>query len=226
MSRAVRVSLGTLIVFCLIMGPVAFAVHQQSKTRNFRVVRPGVLYRGGQMTKDGLKRILNDHGIKTVISLRDGLTSQDREEENFCKSMEINFLRILPSQWGDIGGSVPVDEGVHKFREIMDDPNNFPVLVHCFAGIHRTGAYCAVYRMEYEKWSNGQAISEMKVCGYTKLDEELDILGYLEQYRPRWMTKVETPPPTAEAKEKSKLKKRQGHKPAAKERQKHGRRWS
>jgi tyrosine-protein phosphatase SIW14 len=67
----------------------------------------------------------------------------------------------------------------------MDNPDNYPVLVHCFGGIHRTGAYCAIYRMEYEHWSNAQAIAELRAGGYKDLDDEWDLLGYLEQYRPR-----------------------------------------
>ena len=68
----------------------------------------------------------------------------------------------------------------------MADPANYPVLIHCFAGVHRTGAYCAIYRMEHDHWSNEKAIAELKSCGYVNLDEEWDILGYLEQYRPSW----------------------------------------
>jgi protein tyrosine/serine phosphatase len=205
MSRVIQVSLGSLIVLSFIAAPIALAVHQQAQTRNFRVVRPGVLYRSGQMTKDGLQRILNDYGIKTVINLRDGVTAQDMAEEEFCKSQEITFVRIMPNRWGDVGGSVPVEAGVRQFRAIMSDPSNYPVLVHCFAGIHRTGAYCAIYRMEREHWSNARAIDEMKACGYTNLDEELDILGFMEQYRPTWMPTPQTP--SAETKAKPKAKK-------------------
>jgi protein tyrosine/serine phosphatase len=75
---------------------------------------------------------------------------------------------------------------VRKFREIMADPDNFPVLIHCFAGIHRSGAYCAIYRMEHDHWTNAQAIAELKAHGYDNLDDEWDILGYLEQYCPTW----------------------------------------
>jgi len=58
-------------------------------------------------------------------------------------------------------------------------------LVHCFAGIHRTGAFCAIYRMEYEGWTNAGAIAEMKACGYNTLEDEWDVLGYIEKYQPR-----------------------------------------
>jgi len=194
MSRIVQVAAGSSIVLALIVSPTVLAVRQQAQMRNFRVVRPGVLYRSGQMTKEGLQRAINDYHIKTVISLRDGQSERDRAEEEFCKSEEINFVRILPSRWGDEGGSVPVEAGVQRFREIMNDPHNYPALVHCFAGIHRAGSYCAIYRMEFEHWSNAQAIAEMKECGYCNLDDELDILGFMEQYRPTWMPPVETAP--------------------------------
>jgi len=207
MSRLLSIALGSLIVLALIVSPIVLAVRQQAQTRNFHVVRPGVLYRSGQMTKEGLQRVLNDYHIKTVISLRDGQTQRDRDEEEFCKSEDINFVRILPSRWGDEGGSVPVEAGVERFRALMSDPSNYPVLVHCFAGIHRAGSYCAIYRMEFEHWTNAQAIAEMKACGYSNLDEELDILGFMEQYRPSWMPPVETPATQtapAEVKEKKK----------------------
>ena len=76
------------------------------------------------------------------------------------------------------------DKGVNKFRDIMANPDHRPVLVHCFAGIHRTGVFCAVYRMEFDHWTNDKAIAEMRTCGYDTLDKEPDLLEYLEKYRP------------------------------------------
>lgn len=222
MSRALGLTVGCLVVLAFLVSPVVYAVRQQAQTRNFRVVRPGVLYRSGQMTKAGLQRIIHDYGIKTVVSLRDGQSATDRAEEEFCKSEELNFVRILPSRWGDDGGSVPVEEGVKRFREVLRDPTNYPVLLHCYAGIHRAGSYSAIYRMEFEGWTNAQAIAEMKTCGYSNLDDELDIIGFMEQYRPTWMPKVEneTAVPPVEAKAKPKTKKEHGRRPAAKGRTK------
>jgi hypothetical protein len=77
----------------------------------------------------------------------------------------------------------------------MWDPNNYPVLVHCWAGIHRTGAYCAIYRMEFDHWTNADAIAELKSMGYDTLDKEWDILGYLENYWPSWKGPQPDPAP-------------------------------
>jgi hypothetical protein len=106
-------------------------------------------------------------------------------EELFCRDRGINHVRIRPRLWTLSSGAAPADQGVKRFLSVMDDTANYPVLIHCFAGIHRTGSFCAIYRMEYEGWSNARAIAEMKHCGYRNLDDEPDVLGYLSNYRPR-----------------------------------------
>ena len=73
----------------------------------------------------------------------------------------------------------------------MSDPANYPVLIHCFAGIHRTGAYCAIYHIEQDHWSNDRAIDDLMAHGYYNLAGEEDICGYLHNYRPTWKGKQE-----------------------------------
>jgi protein tyrosine/serine phosphatase len=190
MPRWLRIVFGLFIAALLVGGPTGYAYYRRHESRQFFLVREGVLYRSNQLSLTGLKRVIADDDIKTVITLRDahvpGNPPPDLAEEHYCKAQDINHYRIPPRQWWSVCGTVPAEEGVQKFLQIMDEPRNYPVLLHCFAGCHRTGAYCAIYRMEYEHWSNEKALAEMKACGYINLDEELDILGYLEQYQPRW----------------------------------------
>jgi protein tyrosine/serine phosphatase len=173
-----------LVVACVAL-PVAVALEQGRQTPNFHVVREGALYRGGQMTLFGLKRTISDLGIRTVVSLREGSQRADLAEEEYCRREGIRFVRIPPLSWMGCRGSAAVDAGVDRFLAVLRDPKNRPVLVHCFAGIHRTGGYCAVYRMEMEGWSNERAIAEVKAYGYVNFDNELDIRGYLSTYPAR-----------------------------------------
>jgi protein tyrosine/serine phosphatase len=182
---------GGLAVAGLVVGlPSMQSVHQQRQFRNFRVVEPDKLYRSGQLPLAGLKRLIHERGIRSVVSFRyadhpDALPP-DHAEELFCRAECIRYYRIKPREWSAAGdGAAPAEECVRQFLQICDDPTNYPMLVHCFAGMHRTGAYCAIYRMEYSGWSNCEAMEEMRRLGYRNLDSEEDISTFLTNYVPR-----------------------------------------
>ena len=100
MPRFVSCSLGFFVVALLIGGPWGYAHYRQSHLRNFHAVRQGRLYRSGQMSLTGLKAVVHDHGIKTVITLRDSAYAAepppDRAEENYCLAQGLNYVRISP----------------------------------------------------------------------------------------------------------------------------------
>jgi len=194
MVRALRFLAGALVVAVIVGVPAGYASYRNTHFRSFHVVEPGVLYRSGQMTLTGWERVIHDHGIRTVVTLRDAVVEGDRppdwKEEEYCRKLDIKYVRLRPQAWwSPTGGPVPAEANVKKFLAVMDDPANYPVLVHCFAGVHRTGAYIAVYRMEHDHWDNAAALDELRACGYRHLDDEWDVLGYLENYRPAWKDK-------------------------------------
>jgi tyrosine-protein phosphatase SIW14 len=196
MPRFLQFFFAVLIIALLVGAPVAYGRYRHNRFRNFHVVRDGILYRSGQISAEGLKQIVYDYQIKTVITLRDALvpgdSPPDLADEEWCLKEEINFVRIPPRAWEAADGSVPAARGVAVFLEVMKNPDNYPVLIHCLAGKHRTGAYCAVFRMEYDKWTNQQAIDELKLYGYDNVDEHLDLLSFLEAYRPSWRAESNT----------------------------------
>jgi tyrosine-protein phosphatase SIW14 len=182
--RSLLLCLKLLLVALAILTPVEAARWLCAQTPNVHVVRDGVLYRSGQMSLFGMRRTLHDLGIRTVVNFRYGVQPLDRAEEELCHKEEVTFVRIPPLSWDGVQGTAEVDAGVARFLEVIRNPKNYPILIHCFGGVHRTGAYTAIYRMEREGWSNARAIAEMKAHGYATFEEELDIRGYLTSYRP------------------------------------------
>jgi tyrosine-protein phosphatase SIW14 len=183
--------LGGLVAALLVWGPLAYSSHWMAQYRNFRVVEPDRLYRSGQMSLEAFAATLKEYQIKTVISLRYPADGADRPpdwvEQDYCEKNGIRYVRIRPRVWHENDeGVIPADEPVRQFVEVMDDPSIYPVLIHCFAGKHRTGAFCSIYRMEYQHWSNEEAIQELRSLGYITLDEDKDVQAYLGSYVPRW----------------------------------------
>src|SRR5207302_162263 len=158
--------------------------YRKANFRNFRTVQAGILYRSGQLSRAGLERAIHDYGVRTVITLREskvpGEPQPDEDEEKFCGKEELWYFRLphrastgSPTPWlKGKNGSAAVDPNVAKFLKVVDDPKHHPVLLHCTAGTHRTGAYVAIYRMEYERWSNSDAIAELMAKGYDDIVEQ------------------------------------------------------
>ena len=191
MTRRRKLVFGLTIVALVLAAPLVYSAHRTTCSRNFRVVEDGVLYRSGQLTPEGLERIVRERGIKTIISLRAarvaGRFPPDAWEEQFCAERKLKHVRIVPRVWGaDEKGEVPAEQAVKQFLEVMDKPEYYPVHIHCFAGIHRTGTMCAIFRMVFHRWPAERAINEMQQCGFEPADMVEDIGGFLRGYTPRW----------------------------------------
>ena len=187
--RAAAVT-GAILLAVFVVGVLPYRSHLSTKYRNFRVVEPGVLYCSGQMSASGLASTLDQYGIKTVISLRDlrddGKPSPDSDEVTYCQANGVRHVTLSPAKWASPDGQpAPVEPNISAFLKILDDPASHPVLVHCFAGIHRTGGYVSLYRMEYDHWSANDAIDEMKSMGTPRTTFDEEIPDYLRAYTPR-----------------------------------------
>ena len=77
---------------------------------------------------------------------------------------------------------------IDEFLAVMDNPDNYPVLLHCEAGLHRTGLLTAVYRMEYDGWSHQEAMDELKAHGFGRVacvSANDYVMQYVLTYCPR-----------------------------------------
>jgi protein tyrosine/serine phosphatase len=93
-------------------------------------------------------------GVKTVIDLQaDG----DSGEQRMVEAAGMKFYRIPMTTHVP-----PTSQQLATFLQIVNDPAQQPVYVHCKGGRHRTGVMTAVYRMERDGWNAERAFSEMK----------------------------------------------------------------
>jgi protein tyrosine/serine phosphatase len=182
-----RVTGGFLVLVGVCGLPFWYKAARSVEYRNLRVVEPGVLYRSGQLTPAGFDRVFREQGIRTVVALREaGRDDDDKTEMALCERYGIAHVRMPQADWIPDGTGVsPGDRNVQRFIQLLADPDTkFPILVHCFAGIHRTGPYCAVYRMEKQNWTPDEALAEVWAMGTARTTFSDDLLGYLRAYRP------------------------------------------
>ena len=180
MRRIVPIVLATLAVALIAGLPLLHYRAGYDQTKRLRVVTDGKFYRSGQLTAEGFREAHRKYGFKTVINLQEEARDPLIPVKAFGKpavrqsqvladlgvkaitidggELEIDGKKDLPDDYRP-----PV---VDEYLELLDNPENYPILIHCKAGLHRTGLMTAIYRMEYEGRTPGEAMDELRANGF------------------------------------------------------------
>jgi protein tyrosine phosphatase (PTP) superfamily phosphohydrolase (DUF442 family) len=111
-------------------------------------------YRGGQPGQDGFEE-LKRKGVKTVINLR-----EKNQEKTMVESLGMKSVHIPLNAWK----KVP-DDAIKDFFQILSDPANYPVFIHCRRGADRTGVMVGLYRIAFQGWEAEKAYTESRTIG-------------------------------------------------------------
>lgn len=127
---------------------------------NFHRVDAG-LYRGGQPTAEGFRR-LADLGVKTVVSLRayGHSARQEQAERRQVEALGMRWVSLpMRMYWR------PSGEQVAEFLALTGAEAAGPVFIHCQHGEDRTGSMVAVYRVARHGWAWEAAYAEALSLG-------------------------------------------------------------
>lgn len=176
MPRPTTLALSAVVVLIVVVWPFIEYRNVYAFNKRLREVEPGRVYRGGEMTAEGIADTVARFKIRTVLNLQDDYPDPNIyqsfwdwrtvKESELCKQLGVRYVLIKPDLIAR--RSVPAERpgAVDEFLNLMDDKDVYPVLIHCKAGLHRTGVLTAVYRMEYQNWTPDEAYSELRAHGF------------------------------------------------------------
>ena len=175
-QRRIRI-VAILIVVASAAGAAALYFWSLNPER-FAVVDERGLYRSSQPTKRQIQHLIDKLGLKTILIVRSGNSSRVPDEIQFAREKGLKVVHI------PIETRKPIPESqISEFFREVDDRANWPILVHCSAGRHRTGYLCARYRIERQGWSLDRAIQELLSFGFDTEDQGV-VLSQLRAYKP------------------------------------------
>jgi tyrosine-protein phosphatase SIW14 len=177
MARIVRWALVASVVVLVAVLPLVYYRYTYARGKRLREVDPGRVYRSGQMNAEGFREAHDLYGIRTVVCLRDDDPDPDVplgflpgsgtiKESDLCRGLDMRFVFIAPDLVSRREVPARRPEAIERFLEVMDNPDSYPVLIHCNAGLNRTGVMVAVYRMEYQGWDMPRAFRDMLDNGF------------------------------------------------------------
>ncbi len=111
----------------------------------FYEVDPGRLYRSPQPSAADIERYVNENGIKTIINLRGESVGSRWYDQELAAANQYGVKLV------NIGMSakrLPHRKDLIKLLDTFETAQK-PMLVHCMAGVDRTGEASAIYEMLY-----------------------------------------------------------------------------
>ena len=197
-----RATVRTLLALAVLSaaGGTVYAYYRATygHAKRLREVTPGRFYRSGQLTASGFADAFEKYGIRTVINLQEeardpllpaGYLGEPRERESdLCGRYGVNYVSLD-------GGVLEANHSANAepkllsdYYKVLDDESNYPILIHCKAGLHRTGFLTAIYRMDKEGRAKDDAVRELRGNGFgtfAATDANLYVKRYVLDFRPR-----------------------------------------
>lgn len=184
-SRSQSLVTGVLIVVACVAGGAVLwetTVVDRIFPRRFGVVQEGSIYRSAQLEANLVGDVLEDHNIRRVINLGVYKPGKPRHDAALAAIDKVDASHVEHGLGGDgTGDPQAYVEALTDMRHA--ERNGQAVLVHCSAGVNRTGAAAGLYRIFFEAWSASRTVDEMKSYDFDPQDNT-KLLPYLDQHYP------------------------------------------
>ena len=150
-----------ILLFVLLLVFGGKYVYDMNINHNFETITEGKVYKSGVIPPDELETYVKKYKIKSIVDLRFPGTGDDVNNPENVAELEAEKSAVAKingvNYFNDGSDQVPTKENLVLFYKIMDNPANYPVLIHCYHGVGRAELYSAVYRIEYENWDKDEA---------------------------------------------------------------------
>ncbi len=187
MSLKKKLIIAVIAIVSIGVGKYVYDMHIN---HNFETITDGKVYKSGVIPPNEIADYVKKYKIKSIIDLRFPGTGDDvnnpeipeellKEKEAIAKIKGVNYFNNGSDQ-------VPAQKNLDVFFKIMDNPSNYPVLIHCYHGVGRAEMFSAIYRIEYENMDLDEArTSTRMITKWSSFDDGKPKGEYLKAYKSR-----------------------------------------
>ncbi|WP_306352650.1 fused DSP-PTPase phosphatase/NAD kinase-like protein [Flavobacterium sp. '19STA2R22 D10 B1'] len=172
------------IAVLVVLGNYIYQVHYNYR---FTEINKNKFYKSGTIPPDKIVEYVDRYKIKTIIDLResgskDSVNNPEEAKDIKAERMAVNAIKgvnyfRVPSE------QIPNQQNLDAYFTILDNEENYPILVHCHHGIGRAGLYAALYEIEYEGHSNEEARKNTRtLVKFSSFDNNTPKGEYIKSY--------------------------------------------
>ena len=178
------------VILIIVLVGVGKHVYDVNINYNFKEISEGKVYKSGVIPPDEIESYIKNYNIKSIIDLRlpgtkDTILNPEVPSELLEEKLAVEKLRGV-KYYNVASLQVPTQKTLDSFFNIMDNPDNYPVLIHCYHGSGRAPLFGAVYRMEYEDMPNDKARGKTRLLiKGSSFDDDSPKGDFLKNYKKR-----------------------------------------
>jgi protein tyrosine/serine phosphatase len=165
-------------------------VYDMNINHNFEIITDGKVYKSGVIPPDEIESYVKKYHIKSIIDLRmpgtnDLVLNPEKPGELMAEKQAVEKIGGV-NYFSNPSEQVPNQKNIAVFTKIMDNKANYPVLIHCYHGTGRAKMYSAIYRIEYEGYTNEDARNAVRtLVKWSSFDNGTPKGEYLKAYKSR-----------------------------------------
>ncbi len=161
--------------------------HDYVLAREFAVVEPGKLYRGGWQKDWPMRRIVRDCKIRTILALAH---PEDHplsvSERALAAELGVRWIHIPIVDQRGTENPKTLGDLLDDAAAVLADSKNYPIFFHCHHGLNRASMAQIAYRTKYCGWTLDQATDEVaKTVGLIKVTHGPDYRHMVDYYNSR-----------------------------------------
>jgi protein tyrosine phosphatase (PTP) superfamily phosphohydrolase (DUF442 family) len=153
--------LAAILLVILSIGALGYRHHKRYK--HLAVHDEQMVYRSAWLEPDVFAELIEDRQIRTVLNLcNPGEMGPQRalDERRAVEGAGAKFIELPMPNTVDA-----TDPAVGQFVNILGDPSNYPMLVHCQHGVTRTAKVLSMYDILFKGMSAQDSIDKMPRFG-------------------------------------------------------------
>ena len=188
MTKNIKIiSFSILAIVSILVGNY---VYDMNINHNFETITEGKVYKSGVIPPDEIADYIKKYHIKSIIDLRmpgtnDLILNPEKPSELQAERNAVVKIKGV-NYFSNPSEQVPNEKNITIFKKIMDNKANYPVLIHCYHGTGRAEMYSAIYRIEYENFTNEEARSGVRtLVKWSSFDDGKPKGEYLKAYKSR-----------------------------------------
>jgi len=170
------------VVFALLLAFAGWEIGKyQVVPKRWGIVEQDKIFRSGRIAPHLVHRTLQKNGIKVIVDLTDDFSPQNpacRAEQKAAEELGIERCNF-PLRGDGTGNITNYALAISAIKRAGEE--NKPVLIHCAAGVYRTGGVIAAYRLLVEKQQPATVYAELTRYGWRPGKKKI-LLEYLNTH--------------------------------------------